>query len=312
MYKKFMIVVMVIVSLLSAGCNSGNIVGTVNGEKVTRQQYNQEYKLVKLSYESQQGTKVGEKDTSTVKKLQDEAFNDLVIQKLLDQKAEKIGVKVTAKEIDSNIKQIKSNQNQSDKQGFAKLLKQMGVNETQLRGIVKDELIYTKMEAKAAGNVTVSDAEVKQYYEKNQQMFQQAAGMEIYHILVSSKATAEEVLNKIKAGADWNQLASQYSIDTTTKNSGGDVGVVNQNTNFVTEFKTAALKLKPGEITSQPVKTQYGYHIIKAGEQKPATVIPLSQVQENIRTELVKEKKNSIFSKYLQNLKSKATIKDMR
>ncbi len=65
-------------------------------------------------------------------------------------------------------------------------------------------------------------------------------------------------------------MAKEYSIDTSNKDQGGDLGIVNEDTQFVPEFKTAALALQPGEYTKEPVKSDYGYHIIKAGEKKEA------------------------------------------
>jgi peptidyl-prolyl cis-trans isomerase C/foldase protein PrsA len=88
--------------------------------------------------------------------------------------------------------------------------------------------------------------------------------------------------------------------------------VVNQDTNFVPELKKAALALKTGEVTPQPVKSEFGYHIIKAGEKKEASVIPFDEAKAQIKSELEKNKSDQTFNTYLENLKKKATIKDLR
>lgn len=303
-----------LVSVVIAGCGSSNgVIATVNGREITKKDYDQRYTIVKASYESQQGTTIDEKkDEETVKKLHDLAYEDLVVQKLLDEQAAKKGVKVTNKEIQDNVDYIKNVKNQNNAQGFNDFLKQLGMDEKQLEVILKEELIYNKMEEKVTAGVKVSDLEVKDYYSKNQKVFEEQGGIQIYHILVKDAATAREIINKLKAGGDWNKLASQYSIDDSNKNQGGDLGIVNESIDFVEEFKTAALKLQPGEITQEPVKTQFGYHIIKAGERKAAGIKSFEEVKDTISTQLIKDKKDKIFNQYIEDLKKKADIKDMR
>lgn len=314
MHKRFLLVWGLLVCFIIAGCSSSSgVVATVNGKDITKKEYDQRYNIIKAGYQLQQGITIDEKkDTDTVKTLRDMAYNDLVVQKLLDEEAAKKGVKVTDQEVDENIEYLKTSRNESEPQGFEKFLKQLGLEEKELSAVLKEELTYNKMREKVTADLVVSDDEVKDYYDKNKQMFEQQAGIQMYHILVADEATAREVLNKLKAGEDWNKLASAYSTDDTNKNQGGDLGVVNESKNFVEEFKTAALKLKPGELTQEPVKTQFGYHIIKAGEAKPASIVPLEQVKDTIKAQLEQDKKDKDFSKYIDNLKKKAEIKDLR
>lgn len=312
--KKFFMVWGLLVCFIIAGCGSGSgVIAKVNGKEITKKEYDQRYNIIKAGYQLQQGVTIDEKkDADTVKKLRDMAYNDLVVQKLLDEEAAKKGVKVTEKEVDENIQYLKTSRNESEEQGYEKFLKQLGIEEKDLPSVLKEEIIYNKMRDKVTSDLVVSDQEVKDYYDKNKQMFEQQAGIQMYHILVEDEATAKEVLNKLKAGEDWNKLASKYSTDDSNKNQGGDLGIVNESTSFVEEFKTAALKLKPGEITQEPVKTKFGYHIIKAGEQKPASIVPLEQVKDTIKAQLEKDKKDQAFSKYIDGLKKKAEIKDLR
>ena len=299
---------------LIAGCGSNSgVVATVNGKEITQKEYDQRNNIIKAGYQLQQGVTLDEKkDADTLKKIRDMAYNDLVVQKLLDEEAAKKGIKVTDKEVEDNINYLKTSRNQSESDGYDKFLKQMGITQKELPAILKEELIYSKMNEKITADIVVADQDVKDYYDQNQQMFEQQAGIEIYHILVKKEAAAKEVLNKLKAGGDWNKLAAEYSIDEASKNQGGDIGVVNEGSDLVEEFKTAALKLKPGEITQAPVKSQYGYHIIKAGENKAASVTPFEQVKDSIKSQLETDKKDQAFSKYIDGLKKKAEIKDLR
>lgn len=97
--------------------------------------------------------------------------------------------------------------------------------------------------------------------------------VKVAHILLSSatdndsiKALAQQIAERARGGEDFAKLVAEYSQDQGSAQTGGDVGWVNEATNFVPEFKAAALKLDAGEV-SDPVKSQFGYHIIKASEK---------------------------------------------
>ena len=125
-----------------------------------------------------------------------------------------------------------------------------------------------KVQAAFSSTVAVSDAEARQFYTK----------YHTRHILidnkkrsdVQAKAQAQEILAKAKApGADFAALAKQYSDDPGTKAKGGDDGFIDENTQYIPEFKKAAFSLKPGEVTPDPVVSpQYGYFIIKLDATK--------------------------------------------
>ena len=86
----------------------------------------------------------------------------------------------------------------------------------------------------------------------------------VQHILVANKSTAEKVIKDLKDGKSFASLAKKYSLDTATKNKEGKLPAFDStDTTLDSSFKTAAFKLKTGEVTSTPVKSQSGYHVIK-------------------------------------------------
>jgi peptidyl-prolyl cis-trans isomerase C len=107
------------------------------------------------------------------------------------------------------------------------------------------------------------------------------------HILVQTEAQAKEVIVEIKKGADFGEVAKTKSLDPSGKSQGGDLGYFTRE-EMVPEFSEAAFKLKDGEMTEAPVKTQFGYHVIKV-EARRTTTIQLDEVREDIVGEIQKE-----------------------
>jgi peptidyl-prolyl cis-trans isomerase C len=91
--------------------------------------------------------------------------------------------------------------------------------------------------------------------------------MRARHILVKTEAEAEEIIEQLQAGADFATLAESRSIDRQSAEQGGDLNWFNRN-EMIPEFSDAAFALKPGEFSQTPVKSQYGYHIIKVDEAR--------------------------------------------
>jgi hypothetical protein len=107
--------------------------------------------------------------------------------------------------------------------------------------------------------------------------------------LAAALATAKEVRDKLVDGGDWTALASQYSDDTYTKDSGGDLGPVARG-DMVQEFEDAVFSLAVGEI-SQPIKTEYGYHVIEVTGITEARQQTLDEVKDSITATLLEQAK---------------------
>lgn len=140
--------------------------------------------------------------------------------------------------------------------------------------------------------IKISSTDIESYYNDNIQLYSTPEQIRVRHILFKTdgkndaavKAKAEDVLKQAKAGADFAELAKKYSEDEATAKLGGDLDYFSRG-RMVPEFDTAAFALKPGEISGL-VKTQYGYHIIKMEDRKPATTKSLAEVQGAIQDQL--------------------------
>ncbi|HEY7499623.1 MAG TPA: peptidyl-prolyl cis-trans isomerase [Vicinamibacterales bacterium] len=145
--------------------------------------------------------------------------------------------------------------------------------------------------------ITVTDQDIKQHYDSNIAAYSTPEEMQASHILLKTtegkdeaavKQLAEETLAKVKGGADFAALAKKVSEDTGSAVKGGDLGFFPRG-RMVKEFADAAWALKPGEISGL-VKSEFGYHIIKAGEKKPATTSSMEAVRPQIEDTLKYER----------------------
>ena len=122
------------------------------------------------------------------------------------------------------------------------------------------------------------------------------------HILVDSEDQAKKIIAQLKGGADFSKLAAQYSTEPGAKDRGGDLGFFKQ-TDMVPEFAAAAFKLKPGEYTLTPVKTQFGWHVIKVEERRASPAPTLEQVHDELRDQLMQAGVKKAVAAAMQDVK---------
>ena len=226
----------------------------------------------------------------------------LVQRVQFSQKAEDLDIEVTEKQVDARLKQIKKQYFSGDQKKYEKQLKEQGLTEEQVRRDLRGQLISEKIFAKVTGDVKVTDQQIEQFYEeKKATQYSQPESRDVRHILVKTKAKADDLEAQLKDGADFGELAKKFSEDTGSKADGGKLTISKGQT--VAPFDKVAFELKKNAI-SQPVKTEFGYHIIQAlSDKKPATVTPLKEVKESIRQQLAQTKKNEAMTKWVEDLK---------
>jgi peptidyl-prolyl cis-trans isomerase C len=125
------------------------------------------------------------------------------------------------------------------------------------------------------------------------------------HVLVEKEAEAKDIIAQLKKGGDFAKLAKEKSKDTGSKENGGKLDWSTPNM-FVKEFSDAMAKLKKGDYTAEPVKTQFGYHVIKLEDARAAKAPPYDEVKERIRQNQTQEAANKV----LQELRAKAKVEE--
>lgn len=167
-------------------------------------------------------------------------------------------------------------------------------------------MIYAQMLQEKASADAVTDAQVKAKYE---QMKKDAANQKQYdvsHILVKDQKTADDIEAQLKKGANFADLAKKYSIDPGSKVKGGELGL-SDGSNYVPEFTAAIKTLKAGQYTTTPVKTQFGFHIIKLNSIKAgnASALPAyDKVKDQLKQQIQMEKTRAFF----EGLKAKYKV----
>jgi foldase protein PrsA len=194
----------------------------------------------------------------------------------------------------------------ADQKQFEDALKNAGIDPAGLEEQVRSQLVTKKLvEALSKDVKKPTDAEIKQYFDSNKAEFAQLAGKRASHILVKDEATAKKVLAAIKSGEDFGKLAKEYSIDTVSAQQNGDLGY--PDTPYVAEFQAALDKLKIGAL-SGIVKTQFGFHIIKATEARDAKQKSLDDVRAEIEKKIAEQKRADLYQRELDKLRKQAKI----
>jgi parvulin-like peptidyl-prolyl isomerase len=147
----------------------------------------------------------------------------------------------------------------------------------------------------------VSEQEIKSQYDKTKEE------IHAWHILVETKEQADSIYQKLKEGADFAGLAKEKSIDPSAKTNAGDLGFFGWG-RMIPEFQEVAFKLKDGEI-SRPVKTTYGWHVIKLVERREAKLPPYEEAKDKIQAQLEREKSQKRVTEYFEELKKKVNFK---
>jgi peptidyl-prolyl cis-trans isomerase C len=282
------------------------VIARVNGQDVAKADFD---RLLKQT-EMQAGQPVP-------KERRDEIYRAIVDQLVtytaLVQETRARGVEVSdgeAKEVsDARIAELRKQI--PDEAAFTKALAERNMTLDRLRADIRKDLAINKMmEAELAGAPAVTDADVREFYDKNPDEF---TGVRASHILIKpdgfdeaskkkARAAIDDVLKQAKAGSDFAELAKKHSSDGSAQ-QGGDLGFFTKG-RMVPEFSKAAFALPAGQI-SDVVETQFGYHIIKVTERKD---VPFEEASPKIRGFLTEKSRDEQRQAFVAAVKNKSKI----
>ncbi len=287
----------------TACSGSSDDVATVNGTSITRADFDKVFEMAKAQ---NPGAFEGSEESTMILEYKRSLLDTLMENELIRQAAEEEGADISDADVQEQIDAIVSGF--ADQATFDQALADAGMTMDDLRLNVRDQLMYQYLYDKVAPAVTPTDAEIAAYYEENMEQFATPAQSQLSHILFATddKATAEKVLAELKGGADFAELAKQYSIDTGSGANGGDLGLSSTDA-YVTEFADAADALKVGEMSGL-VESQFGWHIILKVDEQPAAQQTLEEASATISNTLGQQGRNDAFIAYMDKFKADSEI----
>ncbi|MEJ2222305.1 MAG: peptidylprolyl isomerase, partial [Desulfobacterales bacterium] len=290
----------------------GDKVAIVNGVTISKDMYDRELNFfVKRAAHGGQQIPDGQ-----MAQMKNEVLESLIERELLFQESNKKGIQVISEAVSNQLQKIK--QRYPNPEEFKKLLSSMGLTESDvLSQIARGMAIQELIDKEVAEKIKVSDEETKSFYDRNPQLFQQPEQVKASHILIKVQSNApdeqkaearkkiETVQQKVQKGEDFATLAKTYS-EGPSGPRGGDLGYFRRG-QMVKPFEEAAFSLKPNE-TSDIVETQFGYHLIKVDDKKPATKMAYAEVKDRLSEHLKKQKTDSETNAYIETLRKDAKI----
>lgn len=310
--------------------NLTSVVATVNGEKISRELYDANSQMTEQ--------RMSEPDITQERYLRTGTLNRLIDAILMRQAVRKEGVKVSGAEINAEkekeLNQIISSRFPDQKAEYRFLKKEnktLDEYKDELRKeafkdaeALKDQVASDKLQKAKEAAVTMTDAELTDSYSE----------VQASHILISSKKMAEnaqksakpgqtsqtpvdgdalakqkadDLLAQIQKGADFATLAKANSDDPGSAAKGGDLGWFKRGM-MVPEFDTAVFQLQPGQVTTAPVKTDFGYHIIKVIAKRQNLPKDFDKSKEMYRQQALEQKKSRVWEDYKKQLTKDAKI----
>jgi peptidyl-prolyl cis-trans isomerase C len=243
-------------------------------------------------------------------------LEDIVIDKLLTKRA--ADTKVTDDEVKAQWERIKGNFGSEEE--LKKQVEAAGETMEKVKKGLHDRLAEEHwLDAQVGDKANVTDADAEDFYKKNPEAFKSPEQVRASHILVKvekdakpevvaqKQQAAQAIADRVKKGEDFGKLAKELSEDPSAKENSGDLNFFTQD-KMVPEFSTAAFAMKKDEI-SNPVRSDFGFHIIKVTDRKDAETVSLEKAKPQLMAFLKQQKKQAEIQKVVQDVRAKADVK---
>ncbi|OGO76734.1 MAG: hypothetical protein A2Y23_05675 [Clostridiales bacterium GWB2_37_7] len=304
-------VVIISISWVLSGCNlikknpqadSETVVAVVGGEQIMKTEFDKMFEMFRVQYEEQYGAEIWDKDLDGRKYIdvmKEKVLDMLVDLKVQEKEAQKTGITATEEEINVEVEKARKYFDSEEK--FNEFLTEQKMTMEYLRDTIKKDILISNLQEKLTADVAVTDEEVAAYYASNQDQF---ISVKASQILLETEEEAKKVLERVKKGENFGELALQFSKDPSAKENKGDLGYFRKGV-MVEPFETAAFAMNAGEI-SDLVKTDFGYHIIKLEDKK---FDKLEDIAEELKLSMLENKKDTVYQGLMEEMRTKADIK---
>ena len=281
----------------------------INGQEIPQAFFEQ--RLQEIYPEVQQ--RLGDKPPAIIElSARDEARERVIEEALIEQEIDRVNPPADEALVQQELKKMLK------KQETKRQLKQAGRNREIVINNMRKQL-YRRLQAyeiieAAMYQDPASDEDIEEFYNKNLNHFKTLEQIHASHILIRDKSDIgreklDAVIEALDSGRDFEELAREFSEDTSSE-QGGDLGWLPRG-QTVAKFEKVAFSLELDEI-SDPFETEFGWHIVRLHERQDARTQLLEEVSEQIAMMLLRERRNESYRLFLQDLKEKATIEEVK
>ncbi|MCS7198410.1 MAG: peptidylprolyl isomerase [Candidatus Bipolaricaulota bacterium] len=315
------------------GLESGGPALILEGQQISQREFTKLYENLVAQYQrfyaqyGQDFSKLLQGPGGIEHKLQlhSRVIDELLRRRLITQEIERRRLVIPSADIDDQteiaFERILKQNNLTEEQA-AQILKQQGRTlesfKRELRQAVELNIKIERLRDAVVGPIEPTDQELSSYLEKHRDKYDTPEQVRARHILIrvpenaseveiaQAKKQIEDIKKEIENGADFAELAKEHSQDPGSAQNGGDLGWFTRG-QMVPEFEDAAFALEPGQI-SDPVRTQFGFHLIKVEEKKPAQRPELAQIRDRVLRDYIEVERERRFNEFYRDLKARAKI----
>lgn len=279
-----MVGLLAFVLAFAAGCSDkaadGEVVATVEGDEITKDEL---YDFLVLSGGQ-------------------EAISALIDEKVIALESKKEKLEIEQEDIDKEFELYVENAGGED--ALESAMEQQGITQDDLEENIVQYLTIREL---VGPRIEITDEEIETTFKENKEMFDQPEQVEASHILVGpeDEDKIKEVAKKLEDGGDFAELAKEYSVDGSAE-TGGELGFFGRG-EMVPEFDEKVFSMEVGE-TSDPVKSEFGYHIIHLTDKKEAKEAVLEDHKEEVKDKLFEEQLQVEYAAWLTEIKEEYDI----
>lgn len=277
------------------------VVARVNGDPVTRAQFDRMVANPLTLQQAQRELGVKEPDRKELERL---AMRKLVHLRLLVQEADRRKINVTRKELDEAITALR--RRFDDLKDFGAWVKEQGLNDPELFETVRTDMLAERVTAVLVEGVSVTEEQAQQYFEAHRDDLIIGAEVRLRIIAVSDKAEAEEMMAAVRKGVPFDRLARRRSMGRLAA-KGGDTGWVDFQA-LPSPLREAAVELKPGEVGGPLEKDPGEFLIVGLQDRRPVRAKSLVEARPEIERRLLPEKRREVVQEWLAEQEKKAKI----
>jgi parvulin-like peptidyl-prolyl isomerase len=302
------------------------VVATVEGRQISAKLYRL---YLKNGIESLGISDQTEEGRRRIGLLKEGIISELIDRTLIEAEARRRNLSFTEERLErehkSRIEQM------GGEELYRAYLKDSNLDNEEFRQVVAGEIYGMMLKQEFDKDVSVAQTEIRNFYDKEksnpkfESLFVEPERVRASHILISARRTqmaggpqavadetrkrrerAAQILSRVRAGADFAQVARENSDDSGTRAGGGDLGLFTRNTH-TQKFDDAAFALKPGQ-TSDIIETDYGFHVIKVAEHRPARVRSFDETRSAIEQQLLARARAERLTRWLEERRKSASI----